>query len=281
MPVGPSSVASFDGVCQHGHVLTADQRASFAADGLLKLPAALDPDDAGRMCDEVWAFLAATQGISPDDASTWTTARPAGFGRLSRTGTLDHLWSPTVRSALSDLLGDDQHRERPRVLMTFPHPDQHWDVPSTAWHFDYTPLQSRPGLRAVQVFALLSDVQPHGGGTMVLSGSHHLVSRYVARTQQEPKPRLVRTDLNARHPWLADLWGHHSAQHDRPGSRATRLLDVPTTVDGVELCVTEVTGTSGDIYLMNSDCFHAIAPNTRPVTRVMCTSLVLRTPTKG
>lgn len=262
-------------------MLTVDQRASFADQGLVKLPAALDPDDARRMYDEVWTFLAAQQGISPDDPSTWTSARPAGFGRLSRTGTLDHLWSPTVRGALSDLLGDDQHRERPRVLMTFPQRDRHWDVPSSAWHFDFTPLQDRPGLRAVQVFALLSDVQPQGGGTVVLSGSHHLVSRYVERTKQEPKPRLVRGDLGARHPWLAELWGHRSTEPDPPGNRATRLLGVPTTVDGVELCVTEVTGTSGDVYVMNSDCFHAIAPNARSVARVMCTSLVTRTSSNG
>ena len=164
--------------------------------------------------------------------------------------------------------------------MTFPQPGL-WNVPSNAWHFDYTPLQNPPGLRAVQVFALLSDVQPQGGGTVVLSGSHHLVARYVDRTKQEPKPRLVRSDLSARHPWLAELWNHHHAEHDRPGSRASRLLNDPTTVDGVELCVNEITGTPGDVYLMNSDCFHAIAPNARTIPRIMCTSLVLRTTVKG
>lgn len=233
------------------------------------------------MCDEVWAFLAAEQGISPNYSSTWTTARPTGFGPLSRTGTLDRLWSPTVEGALSDLLGKDQQRERPRVLMTFPQPDRTWDVPSSAWHFDFTPLQDRPGLRAVQVFALLSDVRPQGGGTLVLSGSHHLVSRYVDRTKQEPKPRLVRGDLGARHPWLAELWGRRTGEPDPSANRVARFLGVPSLVDGVELCVTEVTGTSGDVYVMNSDCFHAIAPNVLAVARVMCTSLVIRTPSEG
>ena len=244
----------------------------------MKLPAGLDLGDARQTCEEIWAFLAAEQGTSPESSSTWRVGRPTGFGRLSRTGTLDRLWSPTVEGALADLLGDHrQDRERPRVLMTLPQPDVTWDVPSAAWHFDYTPLQNRPGLRAVQVFALLSDVRPHGGGTLVLTGSHRVVSRYVARTKQEPKPRLVRGDLTARHSWLAELWGRQRSEADRSGSRASRLLGVPAVVDGVELCVTEVTGNSGDVYVVNSDCFHAIAPNTLGVARVMCTSLVTRT----
>lgn len=164
--------------------------------------------------------------------------------------------------------------------MTFPQPDQTWDVPSSAWHFDFTPLLDRPGLRAVQVFALLSDVRPQGGGTLVLSGSQQLVSRYVNRTKQEPKPALVRGDLGARHPWLAELWGRRSDETQQSGSRTGRLLGVPAMVDGVELCVTEITGTAGDVYVMNSDCFHAIAPNARTAARVMCTSLVIRTPSR-
>jgi hypothetical protein len=259
-------------------VLTVEQRASFAAWGLVRLPAALDPDNARQMGDAVWTFLASEQGISPDDPSTWTTARPAGFGRLSRTGTLDRLWSPPIQGALLDLLGGDQRRERPRVLMTLPQPNQTWDVPSAAWHFDFTPRQDRPGLRAVQVFVLLSDVRPQGGGTLVLTGSQRLVSRYVACTQQEPKPRVVRGALSARHPWLAELWGRQSSEPDQAGDRTARFLEVPAEVDGVEIRVTEVTGSCGDAYIMNSDCFHATAPNALDVARVMCTSLVVRQP---
>jgi phytanoyl-CoA dioxygenase PhyH len=258
-------------------MLTAEQRASFAAEGLVKLPAALDPDDAQQMCDGVWTFLAAKHGIGRDDASTWTTARPTGFNRLSRSGALDHLWSPTVHGVLSELLGtEDQHRERPRVLMTFPQPDVTWEVPRAAWHFDFTPRQDQAGLPAVQVFALLSDVRPQGGGTLVLSGSHELVSRYVARTGREPKPRLVRGDLAARHPWLAELWGDRKGEAAHSDNRSARLLGVTAVVDDIELRLTEATGRPGDVYIMNSDCFHTIAPNTLTVPRVMCTSLVIR-----
>lgn len=257
-------------------MLTSDQRASFATEGVVKLPAALEPDDAREICDAVWEYVATDQGIERHDPSTWTTVRLTGFNRLSRTGALDRVWNPTVHETLSDLLGDEPlHRERLRVLMTLPQSDQAWSVPSDAWHFDYTPAHNQSGLRAVQLFALLSDVGPQGGGTLILAGSHHLVSRYVSRTKHEPRPKLVRGDLGARHPWLAELWGGRGGDQDRAG-RTNRFLGVPAVVDDVDLRVTEVTGTAGDVYIMNSDCFHAMAPNTLDVARVMCTSLVTR-----
>jgi hypothetical protein len=258
-------------------MLTADQRSAFAADGLVQLPAALEPAAARQMCDKVWDFLAAHQDVERYDPATWTTARPTGFNRLSRTGVLDQLWTASVRDVLSELLGtDDQHHERPRVLMTFPQPDVTWEVPSAGWHFDYTPLQHGAGLRAVQVFALLSDVEPQGGGTLVLAGSHRLVSGFVARTGRQPAPRVVRDDLSARHPWLAALWGKRTGSAAGIEDRSAPRVDARTEIDGTGLRVTEMTGSTGDIYVMSSDCFHAAAPNTRAVPRVMCTSLVVR-----
>jgi hypothetical protein len=44
----------------------------------------------------------------------------------------------------------------------------------------------------------------------------------------------------------------------------------------VSLRVVEATGNAGDVYLMHSDCFHAVAENARPFPRIMATSLVVR-----
>jgi hypothetical protein len=53
-------------------------------------------------------------------------------------------------------------------------------------------------------------------------------------------------------------------------------LNQPVVVDGVESCVTEVTGQAGDVFVMHSDCFHAVATNGLSVPRLMGTSLVTR-----
>ena len=122
-----------------------------------------------RMCNEVWTFLEAKQGIVRDNPSTWTESRPTGFAPLSRSKGFDRFWSPVVSEILTEVFAQPrQSRERARVLMTFPQSDKAWSVPSVGWHFDFAPLQERPGLRAAQVFGLLSPVRPKGGGTLVL-----------------------------------------------------------------------------------------------------------------
>ena len=250
-------------------MLTADQRASFAARGSIEIARCRRPQMTLNRCAMKFgrSWLPST-GTSRNDSATWTTPRPAGFNRLSRTGALDRLWSPTVDDVLSEVLGtDQQHRERPRVLMTFPRPrDKICGMPPGAWHFDFTPLQDQPGLRAVQVFALLSDVRPQEEGTLVLSGSHQLVSRYVARTGQEPKPRTRFAVIWVRATPRLLSYGDDGTARLITSTTGARL-GVPAFVDGVELCVTEVTGKRGDVYIMNSDCFHAIAPNTLAVAR--------------
>ena len=256
-------------------MLTGDQRRAFEVEGLVHVPAAVAPVDAIRMCNEVWKFLKVKQGIVRDNPSTWTESRPTGFAPLSRSKGFDRFWSPVVSEILTEVFAQPrQSRERARVLMTFPQSDKAWSVPSVGWHFDFAPLQERPGLRAAQVFGLLSPIRPTGGGTLVLTGSHRLVARYVAETKQPPKPARVRAWLSEAHPWLKELWGGGTSSSTM---RIDRYLGRPIVLDDVELRVVEVQGEPGDVYMMNSDCFHAIAPNSLTAPRVMLTSLVTRT----
>jgi ectoine hydroxylase-related dioxygenase (phytanoyl-CoA dioxygenase family) len=181
-----------------------------------------------------------------------------------------------VSSAVDDLIGTSEvHWERPRVLMTFPDGETPWTVPSGGWHFDYIPPQAEPGLRALQVFVVLNEVLRQGGATLVLTGSHRLVGKYVADTGLEPRPRLVRSHLASMDPWLSELWSEPGSPSGPTGTRDQRLTQ-GVVVDGVPLRVVEATGNPGDVYLMHSDCFHAIAANARPAPRIMATSVVSR-----
>jgi len=78
VPVRPVLSRTFRDFCQHGHVLTATQRASFAARGLLKLSAALDPNDARRMCDEVWASSPRPKESHPRPRDIWHSSERSG-----------------------------------------------------------------------------------------------------------------------------------------------------------------------------------------------------------
>jgi hypothetical protein len=56
-------------------------------------------------------------------------------------------------------------------------------------------------VRAVQLFMILKDLPPRGGGTLVLTGSHRLVSRYLADSGKDPHPHELRAMLS-EHRWL-------------------------------------------------------------------------------
>jgi Phytanoyl-CoA dioxygenase (PhyH) len=257
-------------------MLTRTQRDEFAHWGLLQLPGAVPTATADAMADRIWSFLSTESGVDRADRDTWTVPRPTGFQQISRAGALGGMWSPNVRDAVDDLLGSaDIHRERPRVLMTFPQPELKWTIPSAGWHFDYVPPQTEPGFRALQVIVVLNDVLPHGGGTAVLAGSHRLVGAYAQETGLDPRPKVVRSALSATSSWLADLWKRPSTDESQFTDREDRLSK-ETSINGVTVRVDEITGAPGDVFLMHSDCFHAVTPNTRPAARIMATSVVTR-----
>jgi ectoine hydroxylase-related dioxygenase (phytanoyl-CoA dioxygenase family) len=79
---------------------------------------------------------------------------------------------------------------------------------------------------------------------------------------------LLRTSL-ASHPWLRGLWKPGDG-----GDRIQRYMNDGTIIDGVPLRVVELTGEPGDVILMHSDCFHAVAPNRLTEPRMMLTEMV-------
>jgi hypothetical protein len=257
-------------------MLTTAQRDEFEQCGLLRFSGAVPAAVACTMAERIWSFLLDESGVDRTEPETWSPPRPTGFQPVSRAGELDAIWSPAVADAVEDLLGSaDMRRERPRVLMTFPDCTVTWTIPSAGWHFDYVPPQTEPGLRALQLFVVLDHVLPRGGGTAVLAGSHRLVAAYAADTGNDPRPKAVRSALSAESSWLGDLWSTSSTDGGDPTARTARLTE-GTTVNGVAVRVVEATGGPGDVYLMHSDCFHAVTANTRSAARIMVTSVVTR-----
>jgi hypothetical protein len=139
-------------------MLSLDQRDEFERTGLLRLSGVIPAAEANAMADRIWSFLSRQSGVDRNDQATWSTTRPTGFQPVSRGGELDGERSAVVSAAVDDLIATSEvHWERPRVLMTFPDADLPWTVPSAGWHFDYVPRQVQPGLRALQVFAVLNE----------------------------------------------------------------------------------------------------------------------------
>jgi hypothetical protein len=96
---------------------------------------------------------------------------PAQFQKLTGTGAFDAIATGQLCAATDDLLGPGRwqlpaHWGRP--LVTFPRPGTAWNIPTTGWH----PDSQDPELTMPAVFAHLAPVQPRGGGTLVVTGSH-------------------------------------------------------------------------------------------------------------
>jgi hypothetical protein len=256
-------------------MLTDDQLSRFRDTGLLHLPGAVPAGDAAAMVDRIWDHLRRRHGVARDHPETWTVGQPAGLRAITGAPEFRALGSATIRAALDDLLGAGRWsppRRWGRLLVTFPARDRTWTVPAGgAWHNDFVPLRPGTGARAVQLFTILRDLPARGGGTLVLTGSHHLVSRFTADTGEAPHPSRVRQALGDR-PWLRGLWDPPAAT---AGQRIQRYLTDGTRIGDVDLRVVELTGRAGDAFAMHCDTLHAAAPNCHDQPRMMATTIVL------
>lgn len=257
-------------------MLTQAQLEEFERTGLLRLPGAIRAADTGVMCDRIWEHVSDAHGMERDDPATWLVEqRLSGLQKLIRRHEFARIGSLTVRSALDDVMGDWAEPNRwAGLLVTFPgRSGEPWDVPTTAWHNDFMWFNASPDPRAVQIFVLLNEIQPGGGATLVLSGSHRLIPRYVEPGDDGPHPRSLRKKLGAAHPWLRDLWEGTSGV-----DRRQRYLEEGAELEGVQLRVVELAGQAGDVFLMHCDTFHCAAPNCGDQPRMMATNMISRAP---
>jgi hypothetical protein len=259
-----------------GPMLDDDQLSEFRDTGLLRLPGAIPAKDASVMVDRIWDHLHRGHGAVRDRPETWTVGQATGLRAITGAPAFRALGSTTVRAALDDLLGVGRWQEPRRwgrLLVTFPPSDRLWTLPGgAAWHNDFVPLRPGTHERALQLFTILRDLPARGGGTLVLTGSHHLVTRYSAGTGNAPHPSHVRQALGT-HLWLRELWEPSASA--TPEQRIRRAMVEGTRIGDVDLRVVELTGRAGDSFVMHCDTLHAAAPNARDEPRMMATTIVL------
>ena len=250
-------------------MLSDQQLSEFDRDGLVRLSSLFSAADAAGMRERLWDAMAAQHGIERDAPSTWTVEEPRHFQALSRAGVFNPIGSPGLVAAVDDLLGAGTWIPPAcwgGPLITFPRPGAEWDVPHQRWHIDWPARGSAQPLFGIKVLAFLDAVEVRGGGTVVLSGSHRLVDRFVSRAgaTQQGNSTTVRRALMGTHPWLRDL-----ASNDRRNDRIRRFMVEGTEIEGIALRVVELTGTAGEAVLLHPWLFHAPAPNCTIRPRMM------------
>jgi hypothetical protein len=230
----------------------------FYAHGWMHVRGAFSCDDAAAMRSAAWHALAKV-GISEGDPSTWTKERPEHLQHLKADPVFRAVGSERLLTAIGAVFAGQAY-ERPKnwgaLFLAFPsvHP---WNVPGRGWHVDANYLSALSPPAGVRTHALLGDVAPRGGGTLILSGSHRLVHKHFT---DNPPPRGARgadcRKLLLSHPYIRDLHAESDAI-----SRAARFMDCAEEHEGIPLQVVENTGMAGDVILLHPLVLHVATSN--------------------
>ncbi|QTD54884.1 phytanoyl-CoA dioxygenase family protein [Parasphingorhabdus cellanae] len=188
----------------------------------------------------------------------------AAINALNHADHFPNLVSEELVKVAEGLLGEPVRPLAPgqQILFTLPEAVS-WSVPNDVWHVD-VPRLGDLGPSGVQMFTFLDDVQPKGGGTLVLAGSHRLMNNSHHLRSKELK-RLL-----GREKYFQSLF-------DANRKPITHLEDTAGSVDDVDLEVVELTGQIGDVYFMDLRMLHTPAPNSAQTPRVMLTCRLPRT----
>ncbi|HTF35881.1 MAG TPA: phytanoyl-CoA dioxygenase family protein [Myxococcota bacterium] len=246
-------------------MLPTEQRRGFAEDGYLHIPGALAPDVVDAMQRRVWHRLA-HNGADPNDRSTWSPERATNLKAIRTTDPLP-ADSPVVRGILDDVFGEGAWaapKHWGQALVTFPS-TKDWTVPTRVWHLDYPYWFPPDAVWGANLFLLVSDVAPRGGGTLVVKASHRVIARFVSSVDglTTKKQKVLRQQFDAHHEWFRNL------TRDSRDDRIERFMGRDTDVDGIAVRVVELTGQAGDAVLCHPWMVHAGSPNALSEPRLM------------
>jgi Phytanoyl-CoA dioxygenase (PhyH) len=251
-------------------VLTAEQRIEFSELGFVRLHNVFTDDDAARMRRVVWHELERRYGAVEDDRSTWKVQTPSGMTTSKKHHAFEPIGGPCLQEAVDALLGEENWGMPPhwgQVMVTFPDEGTPWRLPGNLWHIDFPYTNEPTPLFGLKIFAFFGDVEPQGGGTLVISGSHRVVERFVATT-----PAEARTDYRTcRLRFMKlDRWFQALAQTEDPDpDRNARFMESDHDADGVPVRVVALTGRPGDVVIAHPWTLHHSAPNVASYPRMM------------
>lgn len=257
-------------------MLTADQQTEFELSGVLKVKSLLSAPVISRARASVLSRFEAL-GFSRDGQwqledmprSNWPDKGYSAKAIGNKIADVERLLDqPGVKSVVNDILDhadlDTEFFKRPQILVTLPNAGE-WFMPHDGWHVDIPRLAS--GRRAgVQMFILLDEVKPQGGGTLVVAGSHQLLNNDVFVRSRDV------TKLLRQEPFFHKLM---SAPDSNAGGLAVTDNSVQST-QTADLEIVELTGSPGDAYCMDMRAIHSGAPNMSGQPRMMATHRFLR-----
>jgi hypothetical protein len=89
------------------------------------------------------------------------------------------------------------------------------------------------------IFTLFAPLKPCGGGTLLLSGSHHLINRFFESGRRNQTPMSMK-QFRIWPPQIAEICGATSKNKD-PQERVQHFMQEDTEAESVRVRVIEVT----------------------------------------
>jgi ectoine hydroxylase-related dioxygenase (phytanoyl-CoA dioxygenase family) len=118
---------------------------------------------------------------------------------------------------------------------------------------------------------IFSEIGKHGGGTLVVEGSHKVVARYLASKKEGVASQEGIDECSLQHPWLAALTGQTDDSFLPGSNRVEKFIDRPYTDEhGTRLKVIETISSPGDVILCHPFLYHTPSQNHSGATRFMC-----------
>lgn len=238
-------------------MLTQHQIETFKEKGLIRLDKFLPIEKVCAAQDFIFR-LAEKEGAWQDGA--WqlgpTSDRPEFTKPISKSA-FNILTTPELQAVINLLVSGQPLKTigNPSLLFTLPQAPP-WAM-LNSWHLD-VPRQSHGGLPGVQMFTFLNMVIPRGGGTLVVTGSHRLVSNRKFIRSKDVKKRLQ------EYPYFQALTSNDLRNPEH-------FLTTPGKVSGVELQVVELYGEPGDVFLTDMRILHTGSRNIADIPRLMVT----------
>ena len=249
-------------------MIDAAKRELFAERGIVKLDRLIAASVLAPARDLVYARLRSAgawrdgrwvHGTDPADLKACVKS----LKNCSKSALFQRLLTAEVKAAAHSLVGHAPLVEmRPQMQLLFTPPNASaWAVPHNIWHLD-VPRLAATSLPGVQMFTFLDEVEPRGGGTLLVAGSHRLLNGQGTMSSRRVKNRL------RREPYFRDLMDRHAAHRER-------FLQETGEVDSVALQVAELHGQPGDVYFTDLRLLHSLGPNAAAMPRIMVTQRFL------
>ena len=209
----------------------------FIEEGYVYLRGGFTRAQAEPVLQQVWDLIPDTKR---DDPSTWKKPLDAPKGG-PKGPDVAALYTPRVRAAFDDLLGEGYWAERGERTGAWPFAFPGFDKPPSVepaegWHIDGGGTHPRPlnsPVQALIAIMMFSDVGPGDGGTAVRPGSHKIAARIIRDGPVEGYP------------------------YGGPDGLLSRVLAHPTWPPAVES-----NGQIGDLIICHGLIVHSRYPNT-------------------